>query len=575
MKNVTGKLTFTPNLITLSDLVSKYDNKQVTLNGYANIIKSQRPLYDINIIAKNIPLDTTLLNALPESQRAACSRYDTKGKIHFDNVTGRIFADPNTKKLCYRLFLSSDAIEINDTSYAMLPGLMQKTVSAYQPKGKVKVTVDLNKTGDKTTPDYKIHIDFLQNSVNHSLFPYPLKDVTGKLTVTKNTVTLANITATPADNVQLTEEKPLIRIDGQISLARGLLGNGQFDLHANDIILDDRLTLALPAAFGRFYTALAPTGRFDLDYDNIKIYNDDNDQRSIDLEGTIVLKNSSFKTTPAITDLTADIQTNILYKKDTGFQLANANITAKNLRIKGKSLTDLNAAINYYPDIQTFKVENLIADCHDGKIVGKLQYQLTDEKTWRYLIQTDLEHIDLHKFLLDTASGENNGNNYTTGNMCGSFSVTGQTGYPDSRIGMCKLMITDMEVGRLSPLAKLLNVLKLELGDFAFDQMLVDSYIKGDDLHFEKFDMAGNSLAFNGSGKMSLQDQNIDLLLTARGKRLATAEPGIWQSLSEGLSTAMVRMEITGNVYDPQIKTRKLPVINDTLELLGAPTDTK
>ena len=127
-----------------------------------------------------------------------------------------------------------------------------------------------------------------------------------------------------------------------------------------------------------------------------------------------------------------------------------------------------------------------------------------------------------------------------------------------------------MQVGKVSPLAKLLQVLKLtEPTDYAFEQMLVDSYIKGETLLFEQFDLSGESLAFNGSGTMDLRSQDIDLTLTARGLRLPNAEPGILQSLTEGLGQAVVRMDVTGNVYDPQVTTRTLPIIEDTLEIIG------
>jgi hypothetical protein len=127
-----------------------------------------------------------------------------------------------------------------------------------------------------------------------------------------------------------------------------------------------------------------------------------------------------------------------------------------------------------------------------------------------------------------------------------------------------------MQVGKLSPLAKVLSVLKLtEPKDFAFNQMLIDSYIKHNTLLIQRFDLSGQSVAFNGSGSMDLQNQNIDLALTARGRRLATAEPSLLQSLTDGLGHAVVRMDISGNIYDPQVTTTTLPVIKKTLEILG------
>ena len=150
------------------------------------------------------------------------------------------------------------------------------------------------------------------------------------------------------------------------------------------------------------------------------------------------------------------------------------------------------------------------------------------------------------------------------------MSISTAVGDSFSRIGRFKLAISDMKVGKLSPLAKLLSVLKLtEPEHFAFDRMLVDSYIKHNKLLIEQFDLSGKALAFNGSGWLDLQSRNLNLILTARGRRLATAEPSILQSLTDVLGRGVVRMEVTGDFYDPQVTTTTLPVIKETLELLG------
>jgi hypothetical protein len=106
-------------------------------------------------------------------------------------------------------------------------------------------------------------------------------------------------------------------------------------------------------------------------------------------------------------------------------------------------------------------------------------------------------------------------------------------------------------------------------GDFAFEQMFVDSCIKGDRLILERLDLSGKAAAFSGSGWMTLPHRKINLVLTARGKRVVTAEPSILGSLTEDLSQAIIRMEVTGNVEDPKVTTRTLPLIKDALGLLG------
>jgi hypothetical protein len=70
---------------------------------------------------------------------------------------------------------------------------------------------------------------------------------------------------------------------------------------------------------------------------------------------------------------------------------------------------------------------------------------------------------------------------------------------------------------------------------------------------------------------MNLPSRNVDLVLVARGRRLATADPSILQSLTESLGQAVVQMEVTGDLYDPQITTKTFPVIGQSLRILGTP----
>jgi len=133
-----------------------------------------------------------------------------------------------------------------------------------------------------------------------------------------------------------------------------------------------------------------------------------------------------------------------------------------------------------------------------------------------------------------------------------------------------------MQVGKPSLLAKLLSVLKLtEPKHFAFDRMLVDSYIRNNTVFIEQLDLSGEAIAFNGSGLIDLQRQKVDLTLFARGRRLPTAEPSILQSLTEGLGLGIVRMDIIGDLYDPQVTTTGLPVIKGSLGILGTKPNSK
>jgi hypothetical protein len=402
------------------------------------------------------------------------------------------------------LLLHAEQAELNDELISLMPQPLRKIVSELQPKGKVNLTANLNKTDSGNYPDYKITVDCPGNSINFEPFTYPVKNVTGRLTITKNTITLEDITATATDNTPITSNTSTVKINGRIMLA--------------DDAFSDQLELSA----------------------------------------------------------------------------GNITFTADSLKIKGKSLTRLKADTYYDPSRKSWIAKNLIADCYGGRLAGKFELKRSDEADLEYLLQVGFDNIDLKQFLLDTNLEGAPRNNHTSGKMSGLLSVAGRTGESLPYIGRCRLLITDMQVGTLSPLAKPLYVLKLtEPKDFAFRQMLVDSYIKHNRLFLEQLDLSGKALAFNGSGWIDLsgygsalrrdeQSRNADpatarhfaetsLVLFARGRRLATAEPSILQSLTEGLGRGVVRMEITGNVYDPQVATTILPVVGGAVKILCVP----
>jgi hypothetical protein len=382
------------------------------------------------------------------------------------------------------LLLNAEQTELNDELISLIPQPLRKIVSELQPKGKVNLTANLNKTDSGNYPDYKITVDCPGNSINFEPFAYPVKDITGRLTITKNTITLENITATATYDTMITSNVSTVKINGRIMLADDAFSSDRLELSAGDI-----------------------------------------------------------------------------------------TFTADSLKIKGKSLTMLRADTYYDPRRQSWMTKNLIADCYGGRLAGKFELKRSTEGALEYLLQVGFDNIDLKQFLFsDTNLREASRNNYTSGKMSGILSVAGRSGESLPYIGRCRLQITDMQLGKLSPLAKLLYVLNLtEPKDFAFRQMLVDSYIKHDRLFLEQLDLSGKAIAFNGSGWIDLQSRNADLVLFARGRRLATAEPSILQSLTEGLGQGVVRMEVTGNVYDPKVTTTPLPVIKEAVKILGAP----
>jgi len=638
LKNLTGKLFFDRDSVTFSDVVSQVNERKIVVNGKAITAGTDRPVYDVTIDVNNIPLDSTLQAALPDRQRELYAQFRPTGladgeikvfaskqdvspagfiadlcfrksslestqiplavsdisakavftddSIRINSFTGRHAEGllcltgqiwPGEKgELRYSLTLNARQAQLNDELFDLLPKPLKKNVLEFQPQGRVNYIADLDKADSNSYPDYRITVDCLGNSVNYRRFPYPLKDVTGRLMITKDSIELSDITATAADSLRIAPETSAIKLNGEIALTDNAFSSGRFQLDADNVLFDEQLGVALPEGIKPFYRKLSPTGRFDVNSADIKISIVEDSQKYIDFDGIVKFKVCDFNLPGVVTELTGELETKGVYKTGDGFRSGRAILSADRLRIGGKAFTNLKADVYYDDGRQNWFTKNLVADCYGGGLTGKCEFKQPSDGPSEYLLQIGFDNIDLKQFLSDAnrksqiANRESKINSDTSGEMSGSLSIRGRIGDDYSRIGRCRLAISDMHVGKLSPLAKVLFVLKLtEPKDFAFDRMLVDSYIKRNRLFFKQFDLSGESVAFNGSGWMDLQSQNVDLILTARGRRLATAEPSIFQSLTDALGTGVVRMEVAGNVYDPQVETTTLPVIKDTLEIFG------
>lgn len=632
LQNLTGRLLFNGNKVIFSDVVSQVSQRKIILNGEIETRSDDKPvMYDFLIKVNDVPLDATLETALTEKQKNLYRQFSPAGLadglikvssqdsghpsvtagLSFKNaslkleqfplpvsditakaiftpdlinvkefaggygnnlisLTGQIHLDQEYRQSLYQLELRLEQTLLNDDLLNLLPGSLKKIVSELKPQGSVNLSADLNKESLTEPPDYSITIECLRNSVTIPKFPFPLKDITGTLTMKDDRVELKDIAASMGDNVPATADNATIKLNGRAILTGNTVSDILLHLSVNNISLDNQLNLVLPQRVQPLYDKFSPAGLFDLDFENISLSHTDDGQKSIDFDGDVIFNNSSFKTSGVRTKLNATLRTKGTYKTGEGLSSFQGAFNGGTLKIQGKSFTNLKADIFYDPDSHHWSTQGLIADCYGGKLKGKLEFKQPDEQLSEYVLQTGFDNIDLKQFLADTDSGQAPEQGHTSGKMNGSLSLNAMLGDNSSRIGTCKLSIIDMQVGKLSPLAKILRVLQLSgPEDYAFDRMFVDSYIKQDGLFVQKLDLAGQSLAFFGSGWMDLKTRSIELALTARGKRLATDDPSILQSLTEGLGQAVVRMDVTGDFYDPRVTTKTLPLIEQTLNIFG------
>jgi len=635
LENLTGNIFFDHDSIVGPDLVSQKEQTKIALTVEVTERYTKHPVYYVFIKGSNIPLDKTLAAALKPEHKMLYDKIDPNGLADIEariftsdsnSVGTSLLADVSVKQASMKLGkaplvvsdisaqttitsqslnvrsftgsysqgtvsltgamrltdqtelqehhwrIDAKGVSLNTQLIGSLPEAMSRMISGLRPQGKVDIIADLNEPKGSISSDYNIVVDCLGDSINPERFAYPLKDITGRFTLDKNSITFENVSAAPAIDVGTTDVKPIIRTNGVAGLTNGSFANAAFEVSATGLPLSDQLKTLLPERFRRHYGELSPTGRLDLDFKNIKITNADGGEKLVDFSGAARFKTCGFNVAGIKAELDGLAEAKGLYKTTDGLIGGQVSFADCALTVKNKTVNNLQADLVYDPSLKKWSAENLTAHCYGGQLIGNLQITSQDKGDLEYLLEVGFNRVNLRQFLLAGKPKETEEKSVTTGTMNAALSLSVRPGDKSSCLGACSISVADMQVGKVSPLAKLLAVLRLtEPTDYTFERMLVDSYVSRDKLIIRQFDMSGRSVAFNGSGWMDLPSENVNLTLAARGQRLAATEPSLLQSLTEGLGGAVVRMEVTGNAYDPHVETKALPLIEDSLKILGTP----
>ena len=504
--------------------------------------------------------------------------------LHLEHVTGSYHGHPvsasgtvylaNDSELNgYDLTVHSPNISVAAAREALTPQA-RTAIDWFSPQGHVNVTASLKKAPQQGSGGYMATIGFMDTHIQPKLLPYPFERMTGSLVVDSNQVLLQDVALRPTSDTAQADPSSSLVINGRIALAKGRMQSARLQLAASLWPFDEQLGRALPPGFSDAYQQLLPTGTLSLEPTNIQLNRAVNGALHVTYFTNARLKNVTFRLLGGPAQFNGGLQITGQYATDTGTQQGIIALSADTLTIRNKTAQDLHALIHFDPGTRQWTSQDVMATFYGGHILGQLDLITQVGHTAEVQLQLGLVNADLSQFAADTQrdKGDSTTKTYSQGTINGNFSLIANLGPQPGRTGRCLFTVTDMRVGRVSLFSQLFSVLQLtEPRDFIYDKMLMDSYIKGDELLIEKFDMSGESLAFQGEGRLNLLDEEVDLTLIARGRRLATADPSILQSLTEGLFGAVARLKITGTINTPKIVPQALPMLEDSLKILGSP----
>ncbi len=619
INNLSGVMYVENNTLYLRHLQGKDANASLEISGIVQHINTNKPQVNIKILAKNVPIDNTLINALPPQAGQLIRNCQLKGITDFDGE------------------LHSNNID--------------KTNS--------------DNSDNKSPLNYTFKCKLKKIRICHKDFPYPIENLKGTLTITPKHVIINGVFARK-DNQQL-------RASGKL-----ILGQRHQEItlkiFADNIPIDSQLYKALNPTQKRIWNALAPSGKIKIEATLKQIKALPWKWHIIALPKQCQIKYEKF---PPISNLTGVIEfsSNIItfktikgtinnhpiildgqLKSSNGRLTSNLKLTIDEMPITEKFLSIFDSSdltsklkwtkggtlrcnltkltIEHFPDgkqhwvmignlelrgasIAAFSskpvncefdgqiewqekrqsfaingnltldkfewsnrvlknlkcqitkrinsemlhIKNITSKFAGGDISGLAELNLTGKQI-NYGIQLTLNNVEAGKAL----GIDNNKTQEIHGKMRGQIYLLGKVGAKYFKRAGGTLEIIGAQVLKIPLMQKVYASVKQKPPNLAsFHNIILNFTIENYILKFQRITLIGPTLSLMGNGRINLSNKRIKLYLISAPPNSVNGFP-ILKELIQGASTELTEIEVHGTTDKPIINAKPLKNISDTLK---------
>lgn len=595
LENLTGKVQIEPDKITLDNIISTYDgdDRMIRLDGIIANINSEKPRFNVVIDANNIPIDSALHAALPEKQREFYEHFQvdavadsritifpnevgrrlveyiarvsirnasmvynefplpltevdvdatlTMDKIILEkmtarsgegvvNVKGNIWPVTDRKPTTgFCLSVDAKNIQLDENWLRTLPREAAEAVAKIGPQGNINVLANINVDAPQADcSQFEIEIECLGNTLNFEKLEYPVQDVTGKIKIT-------------TDNIHLDK------------------------LKMKNVVLGEHLLAILPEDSHKYYETIAPTGHVDLDITKAVFERKKEGQGRVEFLGDVILTGCAIAEGTIASGMNGKLSIDMAYIPGRGFISADAKLDADCMTIKGRTLNDIHSKIVYDPDKKRFTGYDTTARLYGGRVLGDIEFGELSTEGMYYKCKMIFDGVRVAEFVAahpDKVYASDQGYAY------GSLNVQGYLSDMDSNIGRLSLKIKEMNLAKRSLLGKVVSAIQFsDPSDYIFSDMSVEAFVKGNELVVEEVLMSGPSTVLFGSGSLDLQSNEVKLKFNAYGS-VVTPNPSFLETLARGLGSAIIQVDVSGQVDNPTIET-SMPMLFNPFSILG------
>ncbi len=618
LNHLTGRMRVEEGWFEIEQLTARHGAAMVRARGTARRIAGQPTELDLHLEAKNVALDTAIVDALPPAARQMYARFQPSGSI---DVHGRVFTDPQDTAVQYDLALDlnevewglpdgparlgrtkgklrilpdrmviesvtgrfgdadlsfagwlnlrdplfslnvhSDWLPLDRLLYDTLPAGVRPVWDMFEPSGAIALDLRCARGATATQPagesplDYEAIIQPRDARATYRGFPLPLTKMNGRLTVRPGQVVLDPLDARHGDC-------PL-HLVGRIEWSAERTGV-ELSLQAKGLTFDESLRQAVPWRIRRMWNDLRPRGSVDLDLDRLSISLRPGQPAELFWGGSIALRDCALNLGPELTDIHGWLSGQIGWGARPEMAV---DLALSRMRVDGRELTNASARIEREAGSPFLRVQQIVGQFYDGTLLGQAEVDFSADVP-KYGLSLSCRDISLQKFL-NARPAENEKAIEIEGRVEGTLSLTGRLGNPRGRRGGGSIFIGEAQMFKVPLMLTILQVIHLAVDDDnAFHDATAKFMVDGDELIIEEIDLRGKSFSMIGAGRVRISTLALNLTLLV-GSPLELPRLAVLSELVEGIARELVEVHVNGTLDQPVFRTEIIRGVKQALETL-------
>ncbi len=631
MSNVKGLVLIRDDHVDLVKLTAKMNDTIVTADGriswtphHDRIGQPPRPNIpprdlrtDVKVTIANLPIDQTLLNALPTDTRDFLTKLGLGGLLNAEGMLTQR-PQPSTKPgwetespflydltldvrdgsvkppafewgahdITGRVQVSNDRIAISNLKglrgKAKLAGegFIDMTVEHPKLVGKASaigleldqpfyklIPKDAQVAWDQVRPSGTIDIDMAFNQPKQA-FAMTLKPAELSVSPVALPIKLDHVSgqARVVDDVvtfsdlQARNGDAAVWIDGTQRLDRL---DWNVRMAARGLTLNDELLKAMPESIKGLVNSIGLKGKFAIDFDKLSVV-----RRGSATTQPSGMPDIDFSTTLWLED--ASMELGVPIQKANGrLMLAAAlhnghldkvdgGIDAWSLQMAGRDVKNLTAKLAKRRDDTGLRLDDMQAEVAGGTMGGRIDLIAADAGASKYVMNINLRNADVA-----TLTGETE--TKIEGRLSASLALEGTWGDASKVRGRGDVVVNGKQIVKLPLLLGLFQMANLALPITGpLNDATVRYSIDGPIVIFERIDLKGANVRMSGDGKLDFTKKTVDM-------RFSTENPGAFGipligPLLESANRELLQIHVRGSVQSPKVSSSTLGTVSTTVD---------